>query len=117
MEFIEPGSAGERAAMAAAKQTRDTPGGKPAQRSRHCFHNTCFRAIREHCSKATRATIEFFKDQSAKFISGGAPYRIEIHFTTVNFLVLCSIIVAFLDQFMYAFLPTSADKGVRITIL
>ena len=103
------GSDGWKAAMAAAKSKRVLDDGlnKFARRS----------AARKNCSKVASSIRDFFKDQASRFVAGESPYDLEIHITSVKILVLCSIIVAFLDLFKYAFLPKTCDPAVSYIIL
>lgn len=118
MEWIEPGSEGELAALAAAKRTPETHDIDEARRGKLDFlKNSCFSRTARIFGRAACATKEFLTRQAELFTHGGPPYRIEIRFTTVNFLVICSIVVAFLDQFKFAFLTTKTDQAVMLIIL
>ncbi len=105
--------------MAAAKQTNDAGGSNPAGQSHigSFFDSSCFFLLHGKFSSAFIAAASFGVDQATKCLSGGAPYRFEFNLTTVNVLVLCSTIVAFLNQMRYAFFPERADACVMTMIL
>jgi len=114
MEWIEPGSEGEQAAMAAAKRTPDmNPFGEVKRTKRIFSENSCF----SKTERIVGIAKEFLTRQAELITKGGPPYRIEMRFTTVNFLVICSFVVAFLDQIKYAFLTSKSDKAIRFIIL
>jgi hypothetical protein len=117
MEWIEPGSEGECAAIAAAKRTLESNDLGEFRGKRSFLENSCFSRTARIIESATNATKEFLIRQAELITRGGPPYRIEIRFTTVNFLVICSVVVAFLDQFRYAFLPSKTDNAIMFIIL
>jgi len=112
LEWIEKGTEGQKAAMDAAKQKPDTKSGAVDPLSTNCLNNKCFHVVGRYCWKGLLAVTGCFKDQASKCLSGKAPYTIELKFTTVNFLVLCAVIVAFLEHFKH-FLRV-ADYDIRV---
>ena len=112
MEPIAKNSDGEQAAMIAAKHFRE-PSGKS---KRSIGPNLCGRCL-GRISSFVESAIVSLKGQAATFLYGDSPYRCEIKITTVNFLVLCSTIVAFMDQVKLAFLKESWDSILRWMIL
>ncbi len=117
MEWIEKGCPGHEAAMAAAKHTPSPPGESGHGSAGFC-DNKCFHAISKFCKTGLSATKGFLKDHATRCLSGQAPYRIEIKITTVNLLVICAIIVAFLEQIKHIFEGSSnGDRVMSYTVL
>jgi hypothetical protein len=116
IEPIRSASEGEKAAMAAAKQTVDTHGSNPTGQN-NFFDSSCVYATRRNVSMALRASQSLCLDQAMRCLSGGSPYRLKFKVTTVNMLVVCSSIVAFFNQVRYAFLGVGIDNAVMVVIL
>ena len=112
MEPIEKNSDGEQAALIAAKHFRGL-----SDRTRLPQDQNKFGKFVVTISSFLTRVISFLKSQATKFLSGNGPYRCEIKITTVNFLVLCSCVVAFMDQAKLAFFKESWDSILRWTIL
>ena len=112
MEPIQKNSDGEQAAMIAAKHFRG-----PSDRSKIPLDQNKFVKFVGTVSSLLRRAIALLKSHGTKFLSGSGPYRCEIKITTVNFLVLCSCVVAFMDQAKLAFFKASWDSILRWTIL
>jgi hypothetical protein len=118
MEPIEPGSEGEKAAMRAAQCTMDTIHTQNPAMNRGVFgHRACVTGCREGVKMAFKNVKRFVARQAELVTSGQPPYRIQLRFTTVNLFVLCSLIVALLELFKYAFLPVEADNAVHVIVL
>lgn len=101
-----PTEAGVVAAMAAARQKEETGDHD------HGHNNSCIAAFRRKLCRFFLSITRFVHSQASKCLSGQAPYRFEMKVTTVNILVLCSIIVAFGDQMRYAWLSPACDDAV-----
>jgi len=114
METIRKEDIGFNAALDAAKCTTSQAEVTASTSAKFCIQCICLSSCFSSCRKAYKAIEIIYKDQATKITSGDAPYRIRITFTTVNFLVLCGLIVAFLDQLKYAFFPKSADFALGI---
>jgi hypothetical protein len=112
MEPIEKNSDGEQAAMIAAKHFRG-----PSGKSKRAVDPNRFGRFVARISSFVTSAIVSLKEQATIFLSGDGPYRFEIKITTVNFLVLCSFIVAFLDQAKLAFFKETWDFILRWVIL
>lgn len=111
---IAAGSSGESAALVAANQ-------KPAimdeqNLKRKWFDNVYFIKFHESWRNVCDTYTTFCKDHAHRFVTGKPPYRVEFHFTTVNFLVVCSLIVAFLEKIYHSFLPNEAEKAVAVIL-
>jgi hypothetical protein len=55
--------------------------------------------------------------QAKLFLYGLEPYILQCRWTMVNYMVLCSMWFAFMDQVRLAFLPKEADRGLAICSL
>ena len=105
MHTIDPESGGLTAARRAAETKSSSSGnigGKRAVPSFKVYRQFTFYIIlpiwRAICSIG-----RFIKTQAKNIVHGKRPYHIEIHFTSVNFLVLCSLIYNFLDSLALAY--------------
>eukprot|EP00557_Chaetoceros_sp_GSL56_P001921 CAMPEP_0176493060 /NCGR_PEP_ID=MMETSP0200_2-20121128/9354_1 /TAXON_ID=947934 /ORGANISM="Chaetoceros sp., Strain GSL56" /LENGTH=1289 /DNA_ID=CAMNT_0017890711 /DNA_START=23 /DNA_END=3892 /DNA_ORIENTATION=- len=115
MEPISPGSEGEKAAMRAAQCTIDTILAEGPATNHGVFGcRTCITECRDAMNLAFKKFKHFVERQAELVASGQAPYRIQFSFTTVNLFVICSLIVALLELFKYAFLPIEADNAVHV---
>lgn len=114
---IEPNSDGEKAAMDAAK--RNTVELIPEEQDRrpNWFKNSCASFTAKRLVDCVHSIGRFLKKQASMITSGKPPYSIQINFTTVNFLVLCSILLAFLEPIKLSFIPFKADRSIRVIIL
>lgn len=107
-------STGESAAMIAASQK---PAITDAQTmKRRWFDTACVITFCQFWRNFCNTFVGFCKDQANRFVTGKSPYRIEFHFTTVNFLVICSLVVAFLEKINHSFLPNEAEKAVAVIL-
>ena len=113
MEPIEAGSEAEKTAFEAAQIKEEDP-----EISRNGNTVLLGHTLVKSCYSSVRKSFFWFKNgvkkQASNFISGSNPYRCEISITTVNLTVLCSLIVAFLDQMKYAFFVKEADFSLSI---
>lgn len=110
MEPIEAGSDAERAALAAAQRKDDDPKSK----STPILNSSLVKAFSSSLTKMSERVMNFVKDQASKILSGSKPYRFQCTFSTVNFIVICSLIVVFADTFKYSFYVKS---GLAFEIL
>jgi len=112
MEPIQQGSDAEIAAWKASqiKEVEKTP------RRGSVISNVSIKPLFVSCAKTFSWMGGAFKKQAAKIVSGSDPYRCEFSITTVNFLVMCSLIVAFLDQTKHAFFCKDADFTFAIVM-
>ena len=97
MEPIKAGSEAEKAALDAARIKEDSPETNRSNNVvllKHTWLKSCCSSIRDFFIEVKNAV----KRQADKFVSGSNPYRCEISITTVNLTVICSLIVAFMDQ-------------------
>ncbi len=120
MESIEKDSDAERAALKASQTTElhnTSSKGGTAIKNVSTFVKNNGKALLGSCAKAFSWIGSAFKSQASKIVSGSNPYRCEISITTVNFLVACSIIVAFLDQVKHAFFTKDADFALGVLLL
>jgi hypothetical protein len=118
MEAIEPGSEGEMAAMRAAQCTMDTIQAEGPAMNRGIFGcRACVIGCREAMKLAFQNVKRFVARQAELITSGQPPYRIQLRFTTVNLFVFCSLIVALLELFKFAFLPIEADNAIHVIVL
>ena len=115
MEPIKAGCDAEKAAMEAAQQKENNSDNK--NNGTIFIHNTWVKSCCSSCGKIFKWMKDAFNDQAAKILRGSSPYRCEISITTVNILVLCSLIVAFLDQAKYAFLTKDTDYALGVVLL
>ncbi len=112
MEPIEAGSDAERAALAAAERKDDDPKSK----STPILNSSWMKAFSSGLTKMTERVINFVKDQASKILSGSKPYRFQCTFSTINFIVICSLIVVFADTFKYSFYVKSG-LGFEVLLL
>ncbi len=113
MEPIEAGSKAEKAALEAAQIKEDVQ--EPSSFSNAVLHDitwvkSCFSSMAESSIWVKNGV----KGQASRFVSGTDPYRCEVSLTTVNLTVICSLIVAFLDQIKYAFFVKGADFSLSV---
>jgi hypothetical protein len=108
------GSPGESAAMIAASQKPSITNDQKVKRKwfDHEYMMTLYQFWQNFCNTFTG----FCKDQANRFVTGKSPYRIQFHFTTVNFLVVCSLVVAFLEKIYHSFLPNETEKAVAVIL-
>ncbi len=113
MEPIGAGSEAEAIALEAAQIKEDDPESRRVSDVallQTTWLKTCCSSIKDSFLWVKNA----MKQQATKFISGSDPYRCEISLTTVNFTVICSLVVAFMDQMKYAFFSKEADFAVGV---
>jgi hypothetical protein len=116
MEPIEAGSDAERAAIDAANRKYKTVKIRSV-RSVIFNRNTWMKSCCISCKETFQSQVQRFKHHSKQLITGSNPYRCEISITSVNVLVLCSLIVAFLDLMKHAFFAKGADHHLGIVLL
>lgn len=116
MEPIEAGSEAEKAALEAAEIKGDEPESNRVNNVvllESTWLRSCFSCMRESFDWVKNS----LKGQATKFLSGSDPYRCEVIVTTVNLTVICSLIVAFLDQIKFAFFVKEADFPLGVLAL
>ena len=127
MERIVQGSEGEKAAQKAATMTRDrmirkqkltTERGRSYKNyplllcysMQKCFH----KIIGSKLQRCWHYTAFVAVQQSRQFLYGSKPYACTIQCTGINFLVACSFIFVFIDQFRLAFIPVESDSAILV---
>lgn len=77
--------------------------------------------IQSYCLMVTNTVVPFYRNTRntakvyvRKLLYGDPGYSCNLHFSGINFLVLCSLIFLFIDAIQYAFLPASFDRGAAI---
>jgi hypothetical protein len=115
MEPIKAGSDGEKAAIEAAK--RKTGSAKEGHQGAMYKEKIWMKSCCISCKEILQSKVEALRYHVKEFITGSSPYRCEISITIVNVLVLCSLIVAFLDLMKHAFFVESTDHRLGILLL
>ena len=111
MEPIEAGSDAEKKALEAAQRKEYTLMGKyntPVLSNR-------LKVLGSSSAKITRKVVDIFKSQASNIVSGS--YEFQLNISSINFIVLCSLIVAFLDLISHAFLKRRDDYRMDIILL
>lgn len=114
MESIEEGSDSFNTAMLAAEKKE---GIDDFLKSPPMLDNTWVKHFFSSIKKYCNWVLDVTKDQAYKITSGSKPYNCEFTFSTVNIIVMCSLVVAFFDVCKYAFFGKSVDFPLSVVLL
>jgi hypothetical protein len=114
MEPIKAGSDGEKAALAAA-QRKENKTDKNGDATR--LNNTYVKSIYTSAMERIEKIKDTFQDEAEKIVTGSNQYNCEIRLSTVNFVVVCSLIVSLFEQLKLAFFSRESDFAIDVIFL